>query len=57
MIKWLFRWMFADEILEEYMRGWNAGVIQHMHEPSSCKPIEWIRESWPTYEQYMYGDQ
>ena len=56
-MRWLFRWMFEDEIMSEYMRGWHAGVIQQMHEPESCKPIKWIREDWPTYQQYMYGDE
>ena len=56
-MKWLFRWMFSGEIMDEYMRGWHAGVIQHMHEPESCKPIKWIREEWPSHRQYMYGDE
>ena len=57
-MKWLFRWMFAGELMDEYMRGWSAGVIQHMYEPESCKPIKWVTgESWPSEQVYKYGEE
>ena len=56
-MKWLFRWMFDDELMTEYMRGWSAGVKQHMYEPESCKPISWIDgDSWPSEQIYQYGE-
>ena len=29
--------MFKDEIFDEYLRGWKAGVNQQLYEPDSAE--------------------
>ena len=36
-MKWLFRWMFNSELMDEYLKGWKAGVNQQLHEPKSAE--------------------
>lgn len=46
-MKWLFRWMFHNELSEEYDKGWKDGVNQHRFEPKTAEHgyIEY-REYW-----------
>jgi hypothetical protein len=35
MIRWMFRWLFTGEMLDEYSRGWKDGVNQEHYDPKS----------------------
>jgi len=36
-MKFLFRWLFTGELMDEYLAGWKAGVNQQLHEPESAE--------------------
>jgi len=37
MIGWFCRWWLSGALLDEYMRGWSAGVNQEHYEPESSE--------------------
>ena len=39
ILKRLARRIIARELVEQYMKGWQHGVEQHMHDPGSCHPV------------------
>lgn len=36
IIKRLARWILSNELMDEYSRGWKAGVNQQLYEPDSA---------------------
>lgn len=57
MITRFCKWWLSGDLLDEYIRGWSAGVIQHMHDPDSCKALKRDGGEWPTYDEYWGYDQ
>lgn len=51
IIKWIAKKIMEEELLKEYERGWESGVIQNMYEPKTCIPIS--TEYWPTESEYF----
>jgi hypothetical protein len=51
MITRFCKWWLSGDLLDA-IRGWSAGVVQHMHDPDSCRALRRDGGEWPTYEQY-----
>ena len=57
MIRKFIRWLAEGELLDEYMRGWKAGVNQHKHEPESASHgVLTAAEYWGPEMAYMYEE-
>lgn len=57
MIRRFCVWWLGADPFDEYLRGWSAGVIQHMYEPESCNALKRDGSEWPTYDQYWGYDE
>lgn len=49
-MKFLFRWLFSGEMMDEYLKGWSAGVNQQKWEPDSAE------HGYKTHLEY-YGEE
>jgi len=50
-MKFLFRWMFSGDLMDEYFKGWKAGVNQQLYDPKSAEHGH-LSES-----MYWYGEE
>ncbi len=51
IIKQIAKKILQNELNQEYIKGWEDGVKQHMHEPRTCIPIS--TDYWPTKTEYF----
>ncbi len=57
LISKLIRWLAEGELLEEYCRGWKAGVNQYKHEPESAwHGVLSPEEHWGPDMGHMYEE-
>jgi hypothetical protein len=51
MIRRFCRWFLSDELLKQYLDGWEDGVNQQLFEPETCEhgyisPVQYWGPDW-----------
>ena len=55
IIKQIAKKILEKELLNEYIKGWEDGVMQNAYEPNTCIPH--TMDEWPTENEYFSGEK